>query len=69
VTVKAKSTTYIRMESSSAVSDVLVVNGGVVSASSNDKCWIGFVEKNEAELQLKKVKRATEKQRRPHEKD
>jgi len=69
VTVAAKSRTYVRMDSSSVISDVLVVNGGIVSASSNDKCWIGLVEKTEAELQLKKIKRATEKQRRPHEKD
>ncbi len=69
VTVVAKSRTYVRMDSSSVISDVLIVNGGVVSASSNDKCWIDLVEKTEAELQLKKIKRATEKQRRPHGKD
>ncbi|MEO8001666.1 MAG: DUF2846 domain-containing protein [Arenimonas sp.] len=69
VTVAAKSRTYVRMDSSSVISDVLIVNGTAVSASSNDKCWIDPVEKTEAELQLKKIKRATEKQRRPHGKD
>jgi len=69
VSVTAKSRNYVRMDSSSAVSDVVIVNGTAVSASSNDKCWIDPVEKTEAELQLKKIKRATEKQRRPHGKD
>jgi len=69
VIVAAKSRTYLRMDSSSAISDVVIVNGAAVSASSNDKCWIDPIEKTEAELQLKKIKRATEKQRRPHGKD
>ena len=69
VTVAEKSKTYVRMDSSSVISDVLIVNGAAVSASSNDKCWIDPVEKTVAELQLKKIKRATEKQRRPHGKD
>ena len=69
VTVKAKSNNYVRVDSSAVITDVLIVNGQAVSADSNDKCWIDLVEENEAELQLKKVKRATEKQRRPHGKD
>ena len=69
VIVAAKSRTYLRMDSSSAISDVVIVNGAAVSASSNDKCWIDPIEKTEAELQLKKIKRATEKQRRPNGKD